>query len=405
MRSIKLFLVFLLLALSAQSVYSLSKILPNFKDKSSEEVLVEVDLTEDINRFGFELFNLINTEKGKENIFISPLSIALALQMVNNGAERATLEEINSVLNNPEVNRLSLNNAYQKLQEKLLSKDEKVDFTIANSIWHDYNFIFNQEFLDVNNKYFNAYIKDLNFRSLSAADEINKWVSENTREKINKIVGPEIDPLTVMYLINAIYFKGAWQKEFDLKRTRFGTFQPDISCKMMSITDVFPYFEHERFQSVQLAYGDSDFAMTIFLPKRNENLDDLIEYINDLRWDYFKDQLKTAEGFLQMPRFTLEYELSLNNILQDMGMASAFTPNADFSGITSEELFISEVKHKTFIQVNEEGTEAAAVTSIGMETVSHQEPDFVMRVDRPYIYFIHFNDLVIFMGKMIHPVD
>ncbi len=387
---------------------SLSKIKNIFSDKDkgmAEDVLVEIDLTEKINIFGFELFNDLNQSEGDDNIFISPVSIALALSMVNNGAENDTYTEISALLNTLDYNRLSINTSYKNLQEKLQNSDEKTELLIGNSIWYDYSYTFNQEFLDDNKTYYGAYIEDLNFRSLEAPNIINKWVEESTKGKIKKVIEAEINPMMIMYLINAIYFKGTWQKEFDIKRTRFGTFQPDIPCKMMSMTDHFPYFEHDQFQSVQLPYGDGGFAMTIFLPKKGQSMDEMIEYINHLRWNYFLDQLKMAEGFLQMPRFEMEYDLNLNKYLMNMGMKSAFTAEADFSRITSEELFISEVKHKTYVKVNEEGTEAAAVTSVGMETVSYKEPDFVMRLDRPYIFFIHFNDLVLFMGKMVHPED
>lgn len=408
MNFIKKVLVFFIIFMITLPLFSLSKIkkiLPDDKTGAESDELIEIKLTEKLNKFGFELFNDLNVKVGNDNIFISPVSLALALAMVNNGADGFTYTEISSVLNLMEHNRLSINTAFKNMQDSLLVADEKTELLIGNSIWYDYNFTFNQEFLDINQKYYNALIEDLNFRSLEAPNQINKWVEESTKGKITKIVEPEIDPLIIMYLINAIYFKGTWQKEFDIRKTRFGTFQPDISCKMMSTSDDFPYFEHEQFQCVQLPYGESNFAMTIFLPQRDQDMDEMIEYINHLRWDYFLDQLEIKEGFLQMPRFEMEYELNMNNYLKELGMVSAFNQEADFSRITSEELFISKVKHKTYVKVNEEGTEAAAVTSIGMETVSHKEPDFMMRLDRPYVYFIHSGDLVLFMGKMVHPSE
>jgi len=389
-----------------QPAFTLSKILPVKKDKIDPELAnSEIDLTESINKFSFELFDKINKDKGDQNIFVSPLSVALALGMVYNGAEGLTSAQMAGVLNIADIPSQTVNNSFRKLQNTLTSEDQEVEFLIGNSIWHDYNFTFHQEFLDINEEYYNAYVKGLNFRSMETVGRINKWVSDQTKGKITKIVGPEIDPLIEMYLINAMYFKGSWAQEFDLKRSRLGTFNSKIKCMMMSITEEFPYYKHERFQAVQLPYGDSDFSMTIFLPNINEDLDEMIEYINFLRWDYFADQFKTIEGFLQMPRFSMEYELNLNQYLKDMGMGSAFDQDAEFGLMTPEELFISHVKHKTFLKVNEEGTEAAAVTSVGMETVSIKETGFIMKLDRPYFFFINYNDTVVFMGKVMHPSE
>jgi len=402
----KLILFLILFMVVFQSVFGLSKVLPvksNEPDPELENTVI--DLTEKVNKFSFELFDKINKKNGDQNIFVSPLSVTLALGMVYNGSEGVTATEIAKVLNISDIQRQIVNNSFRELQSSLISEDQNAEFLIGNSIWHDYNFIFEQEFLNTNEKYYNAYIKGLNFRSLETAGKINKWVSDQTKGKISKIVGPEIDPMLVMYLINAMYFKGSWEKEFDLKRSRLGTFNSEVKCMMMSISEEFPYYKHESFQAIQLPYADSDFSMTIFLPNKSENLDEMIEYINHLRWDYFNDQFEVADGFLQMPRFSMEYEINLNQHLKDLGMVSAFNSDANFDLMTPEELFISKVKHKTYIKVNEEGTEAAAVTSVGMETVSIKEKTFIMQLNRPYYFLINYNDTVVFIGKMMNPSE
>ncbi|UCB52669.1 MAG: serpin family protein, partial [Candidatus Zixiibacteriota bacterium] len=235
---------------------------------------------------------------------------------------------------------------------------------------------------------------------------------ENTNGKITQIVDPPIDPLMVMFLINAIYFKGTWTCEFDKELTKDADFfLPNGSrkpCKLMTREDEFRYFENSDFQAIDLPYGDGDFSMIVFLPRRNTNIDSLIADLNQENWDRWISSFSERKGTLELPRFTLKYELKLNDVLKALGMAIAFQPFvADFSNMCKArgDLYISEVKHKTFVEVNEEGTEAAAVTSVGVAITSVDPTVFWMRIDRPFIFAIRENrsQTLLFVGKIVEP--
>ena len=252
----------------------------------------------------------------------------------------------------------------------------------------------------------------LDFNKPEASDIINGWVNQKTNGKIEKIVDDVINPLTMMFLINAIYFKGTWTYEFDESQTQDDTFTlPDGSkkpCRMMTQESEFQYFENEAFQAIDLPYGDGDFRMTIFLPRREKNVDSLIAELNQENWNRWINSFSKQELTLQLPKFTLEYEIKLNDVLKALGMEIAFSPSqADFTKMYRKEevglnLYISEVKHKTYVEVNEEGTEAAAVTSVEMTL---KAAGLLMRVDRPFIFAIRENHsgTILFIGKIVEP--
>jgi len=370
----------------------------------SEKSLVQSD-----NKFGLKLFKEIIKEEKDKNVFISPLSVSMALGMTYNGANGSTQEAMQKTL---ELNGLTIqevNESYKSLIELLSGLDPKVKFQIANSIWYRQEYTFEKEFIDLNKKYFNAEVRGLNFADPNAVKIINGWVDKNTNGKIKEIVDPPIDPLTVMFLINAIYFKGSWTYQFDKKLTKDDWFVlPDSSrkaCKMMNQKGEFNYLRNDNFQAIDLPYGDGDFSMTIFLPHPGKNIDSLIAEFNQENWDLWINSFSKHELTIEFPKFTLEYELKLNDVLTALGMGIAFDPEqADFTKIYKgpENAYISKVKHKTFVEVNEEGTEAAAVTSveIGITSVG-----LWMRVDRPFIFVIRENksQTILFMGKIVEP--
>ncbi|MGH7454185.1 MAG: serpin family protein, partial [bacterium] len=232
----------------------------------------------------------------------------------------------------------------------------------------------------------------------------------NTNGKIKQIVDDPIAPELVMFLINAIYFKGIWTYQFDPQQTKDDWFTladgSKKSCKMMNLKGDLPYFANARFQAVDLPYGDADFSMTILLPSQQTHVDSLLAELDQANWNLWTRSFVKHSGNLSLPKFTLEYDLLLNDVLKALGMGIAFSPDqADFTKMRKTgDLYISKVKHKTFVEVNEEGTEAAAVTSveIGVTSVGG---DFTMRVDRPFIFVIRENHsgTIFFMGKIIDP--
>lgn len=371
----------------------------------------EVKLTESDNKFGLKLFGkIVETEQDK-NIFISPLSVSMALGMIYNGADSTTLEAMHETLEYGDLTIQEVNESYRSLIELLTELDPKVIFDIANSIWYREGFPVENDFLTTNQDYFDAVVRALDFSSDDAADIINAWVNENTNGKIEKIVDKPIDPLTVMFLINAIYFKGTWTYEFDEENTTDDIFYlPDGSekgCKMMSHQCDHNYFENEQFQAIDLPYGDAGFSMTILLPKPEVSTDSLIAQMNNDTWNSWLGSFSEQEVNLFLPKFKLEYEISLNDILSALGMSIAFEPGrADFTKINSDgNLYISEVKHKTFIDVNEEGTEAAAVTSVEIGRTSIGS-GITMHINRPFVFAIRENHsgTILFIGKIVEPI-
>ncbi|MFC1951064.1 serpin family protein [Chloroflexota bacterium] len=369
----------------------------------------EQQLVESGNTFGFELLKEVVDQEGDKNIFISPLSVSMALGMTLNGADGDTYEAMQQTLELAGLTEEQINQSYESLIELLRGLDPDVAFQIANSIWYRQEFAVNQPFLDTCQDYFDAVVEGLDFDDPAAANTINAWVDENTNGKIEEIVEPPIDPLTVMFLINAIYFKGTWKYEFDEGNTQSEPFylhnDSEVQCQMMQQQATLDYYENDDFQAVDLPYGNGKYSMTVLLPDADKDIDELIAELNDESWNEWTGNLSEEEVALYLPRFALEYEIKLNDVLKAMGMEVAFSGAADFTKINSSGgLYIEEVKHKTFVEVNEEGTEAAAVTSVEIRLSS--VPDYTeMIVNRPFIFVIRENHSgsILFAGKIINP--
>jgi serine protease inhibitor len=368
---------------------------------------VEKSLVESDNRFGLKLFQEIVKTQKDTNIFISPLSVSMALGMTLNGADGATKQAMEQTLELAGLTEQQINESYKSLIELLVGLDPKVKFQIANSIWHRDDMIFEQDFIDLNKNYFDALVSALDFNDPTAKDIINAWVEENTNGKIKEIV-ERINRDNVMFLINAIYFKGIWKYQFDETKTFDALFTlPDesqIPCKMMAQTGEFQYFANEKFQAIDLPYGNELFSMVIFLPSPSFSIDSLIMEMDQNTWNQWLISFQKESGTIFLPRFKLEYKLKMNDVLIALGMGIAFSGGADFTRMYKPGgLFISEVNHKSFVEVNEEGTEAAAVTSVVIDRSSAS--GFVMRADRPFIFAIweHHSGTILFVGKIVDP--
>jgi len=336
----------------------------------------------------------------------------MALAMTWNGAAGTTEQAMRNTLEFGDMSSQEINESFRSLIQLLTSLDPEVQFQIANSIWYRLGFDVEKNFIDINRTYFNAEVRSLDFSLPSAVDVINSWVNENTNGKIKEII-KKIDPEIVMFLINAIYFKGTWTYQFDKDETRDDWFtKPDssqVSCKLMRQENDFQYFETDDFQAVDLPYGKGRFSMTVILPKPDKSVDSLIAVMNSENWAEWTGSFKKEHGTLLLPRFKLEYEIKLNDVLKALGMEIAFEPGiADFTNINKEGgLYISEVRHKTFVKVDEEGTDAAAVTVVEIGRTSVGPHGFYMKVNRPFLFVIRENssNTILFMGKIIEPME
>lgn len=375
---------------------------------SQESLIVESD-----QNFSLKLFKVISENTSDSNLFISPFSVSTALSMALNGASGQTYTDIQNTIELVGLSEEERNLAYRTLHELLSGIDEKVLFEIANSMWYANHFAILPEFVQMNQDYFYAEVAALDFSAPSALDIINGWVNDKTHGKINKILD-FIPADAVLYIINAIYFKAMWLHAFDKDYTKEENFYVDaqtpLKTPMMKTTAELKYFKDNLVQIVELPYGQGNFNMTVFLPLEGISLNDFISQLDGNQWDGYLSQLEVKNGTVSFPKLKVEYKLLMNDVLKQLGMASSFDPTlADFSRIRSSGgIYISRVIHKTFVEIDEEGTEAAAVTLIEFrETSSGGEPelDFFMNINRPFMFVIRENETgaVLFMGKIVEP--
>jgi serine protease inhibitor len=370
----------------------------------------EAQVVETDNTFGLKLLrSTVDAEDESKNVFLSPLSVSMALGMTLNGARGETRAAMEATLEKQNLSPAEINDAYRGLIDLLEGLDPKVEVALANSIWYREGLPVRQAFVDTNRAHFDAEVAALDFSDPSASERINGWVDDETRGNIPTIVPDEIPPEIVMYLINATYFKGQWRSQFDPDQTEEEPFHrtdgSTVSVPMMEKTgDVrHPYYRTEQFSAVDLAYGDSLYSMTVLLPHEDTSVQQVVEHLDTEMWSRLTEQMAPKElRRLKLPKFTLRYEKTLNDVLADLGMGVAFTDRADFRGIADTALAIDKVKHKTFLQVDEEGTEASAATSVGIGVTS-APPSFV--VDRPFVVAIRENHsgTILFLGTVMDP--
>jgi serpin B len=360
------------------------------------------------NRFAFDLFRSINTRFSDSNVFISPLSASFALGMTMNGARGETFEGMRNALRIDDTDLSSINDAYRDLIALLLELDPSVDMRIGNAIWYRHDFPFHQAFFDTVSHYFDARVAGLDFVNPATVDRINAWVDTATAGKITKVldaIGGDI----VMLLMNAIYFKGSWRSQFDAARTHDAPFALETGgsflSRMMHLNDLVAISMAEGVQAVDLPYGSAAFTMTAILPPASTDVDAFIATLNEAKWDAIIDGLHHITTDVYLPKFQMTWEDTLNADLKAMGMERAFCDGcADFTGMSpaGESLSISFVKQNTFVNVNEEGTEAAAVTTVGIRETSAQPS---IRFDRPFLFVIRerLSGTILFMGKVAVP--
>jgi len=379
--------------------------------EKSDDIADSIDrsLVDANTRFAFNIFNGLANEDSGQNIFISPLSILLALAMTYNGAIGETNLAMSDAMEFSGMDLQELNKGFGDLMVSILNGDSDVEMSIANSIWQRMDFDAKETFIDINKKYYNSEVKKLDFSDPGAVDTINDWISDATKEKITKML-TEIPGDVVMYLINAIYFKGDWTYPFEEAATYDDDFYlNDGNTKkvpMMNIHEHFDYARGDDYGMIRLPYGQEKFAMYIVLPDDGVSIDSIIEGIDGQKWDQMIGSLSDSDVILSMPKYKMEYGVKLlNDVLTEMGMGIAFGPEADFSNI-SEGIFISKVMHKAIIEVNEKGSEAAAATVVEMaESAMPVEEIVEFKVNRPFIFTISDDrtGAILFMGKVMDP--
>lgn len=362
------------------------------------------------NEFGFDLYKEVAGQAdANENILLSPLSVSMALAMTKNGAAGSTYEEINNTLRLDGTDDGTANQSYRELLDQLPGKDPDVTTQIANSIWYRDDFSVEEDFITTNEDYFDAEVSALDFSNPESAKQtINEWVNNKTNNKIPEIID-EIGESHVMFLVNAVYFDASWTKAFDEEKTQQKTFTlqsgETMETDMMSSDEVsFGYHQNEELEVISLPYGNEKYYFTVLLPAESSSIEDLSDQFTAENWSTWISSTDTNHNYtLEMPRFELEYDIELNDMLKAMGMPGAFGNSADFGRINpGANLAIDKVKHKTFIRVDEAGTEAAGATSVGI-VITSVNP--VIQLNRPYLYVIHEKETgaILFTGRMMDP--
>ncbi|MCX6655099.1 MAG: serpin family protein [Candidatus Bathyarchaeota archaeon] len=367
-------------------------------------------------RFALNILKELQKEDEKKNIFISPLSILTALAMIYNGAESLTRDAMAETLQIKEMSLTEINEGYRNLIDSLENVESQVSLNIGNSIWIRKSFepSIKIGFKDALTKYFKSEILPRQFSDPKTVDEINAWVKRETTGKIDKIID-NIDRGTLMFLISAIYFKGDWTKKFDESKTRQRSFYlqngKKISVAMMSNIEKILYYSDDSVQVARLPYGRDKLAMYVLLPNEGVDLGSFIQTLEQEKLDRILARMKMIEIELQLPKLKLEYgKKQLNGALIRLGMGVAFGESADLKGIASvdpENLSISFVDHKAVVEVNEKGTEAAAVTNIGIRSTQMLITTHRFVVNRPYLFVIRDDrsGSILFMGKILDPTQ
>lgn len=370
----------------------------------------QIALVESGNSFAFDIFSkVVEKEEQGSNIMISPLSISCALSMTLNGAKGETLEAMLEALRVNGLTPDEINVSYQKLTEALLSVDKRVKMQIANSVWSRDDFPVKEAFIDILETYYKAESLGFSAGDPQAPVIINAWIEDNTNGLIKEMID-EIPADVVMLLINAIYFKGMWKFQFDENDTDDLPFYKNgdvpVDVPTMSLQEKFMIYRGENFTMAELPYGQGNFVMDIILPDETGGIGTVLETLNETSFNAWVSEARETKIDLYLPRFKYEYKKELKDILTDMGMGIAFTGQADFTNIADYDLCINKVLHQSFIETNEEGTEAAAATVVMIELTSAPSLPAVFRADHPFIYIIRetTTNSVIFMGLVADPL-
>jgi len=384
---------------------------------STGNISMETGVNEAVNANNQFAFDIYDEYKDEGNLFLSPYSISTALAMTYEGARGQTADEIREVFHFPE-NKTLMRSGYYNVYNIINSGDKNYTLKTANALWAQNNYHFEQNYFDTIETYYHGHVTNLDFMgdTENSRITINQWVENQTNDKIKNLIPKGmIIPDTRLVLTNAIYFKGTWAKEFNKNATTNRRFWIDdsksVDTDMMAMYDeTFNYTETDKLQMIELPYSGNELSMLIILPK-DRNIKDIERSLTYEEFKQLKNNLKEEEiSQLYIPKFKFETKYFMKSTLINMGMPTAFSNSADFSGMTGEkDLKISFVIHQAYIEVDEEGTEAAAATAVGMERITampggHEQP-IVFNANHPFIFIIQDreNGDILFMGKMNNP--
>jgi len=373
--------------------------------KNDLQTTFNEEMIEANQKFALNIFKTLQVEEKGKDIFISPFSISTALTMVLKGAKGETLEEMRRVLELNDISESDINIYYKDILENLNNYEGNIELAIRNSVWIKKGESIEQEFIDDMENIFSSYVKELDFSKTESIETINSWIEEATNEKIKDMLKQTIPPDVIMYLINAIYFNEDWKYQFDEDKTFTTEFASEngdaINVDMMNSKMNIDYYKEDKFQAVRLPYNEKDLSMLVFLPQEAIKIGD---FISNFDLEILNKTLTNLEIFeeliVQIPKFKIEYGTKLlNDPLKSLGMNLPFSAQADFSRIR-EGLMISRVMHKSFIEVNEQGSEAAAATIVELQETAALEPE-IFRADRPFIFLIYDQNSssILFIGK------
>ena len=333
-------------------------------------------------------FNLFRKARGEESKVLSPLSITYALGMLNNGAAGQTQQEINQTLGFGEAGADAINAFCQKMLREAETLDEKTKSLIANTIFvnEGLGYSLQDDFIQKANDYYNAQPQNRDFNDGETVDVINQWASDHTEGMIPTVLNKQMfDPFAASYLLNALYFKGMWSEPFDVTETKDELFGRNETVPMMHkpYSETFEYADNDLYQAVNLPYGNGAYQMSIFLPREGKTIGDVLDALNGNNWQVKGAMYKVD---LKLPRFETDTNQDLVKIMSDLGMSTAFTYDADFPYFCNVPVFISQMFQVAKINLDEQGTEAAAVTVISGDTSITPSAKFY--ANRPFLYII-----------------
>lgn len=387
-------------------------------EKSGDPVNITTEIyqkgvIDSANRFAFDLFKpALAAANGTENIMISPFSITSALSMTLNGATGKTFEAMRKTLGLEQKTLEQINNTYLKLMTEMVPVDKLVVVEIANSVWVEKRLIVKQPFITELQKSYKAEARDIDVTNPDAVNIVNGWIAEKTHNKITDMLD-KLDPDLAMLLINAVYFNGKWRYRFDKAETREEPFYstPSVSktVPMMHQTENLKAVKSNNLTIAEIPYGQGNYTMVVVLPDENVTTSDVANALTPSMWQEWMGLLaeNTHKVDLSIPRFKYMYKRLLNDDLIGLGMGIAFSDFANFDNISDQGLKISRVLHQTFIDTNEEGTEAAAATVVEIVLTSASPTPLVVKIilDHPFLYFIRETSTgaVLFMGRVSDP--